>query len=113
MLGAGQASDCFSERLREHVLIEREIRDQSLQPSVLLFELPSASQLAHTQMGIFLLPRIECRFSHTLLPTDVSHRRTTLRLAERVDHLLLGELRPLHGVPPFPMAPSKWHLTLV
>lgn len=43
ILGAGRASDFFSERLREHVLVEGEIGHEPFEPGVLFFHLPQST----------------------------------------------------------------------
>src|SRR5205085_5450597 len=84
------------DRLREDMLIEREISHQALQAIVLVLELPKPAHLAHTQMRVLLLPDIERRLTHAELSADVRYRHATLDLAQRVRHLLLAEPRPLH-----------------
>ena len=85
ILGAGRASDFFSERLRQHVFIESNPRPIA---SASHSHLPAAAAVAAR-------PRLDRRisfsthrcFGHAQLPTDVSHRGTRLRLAECVDDL--------------------------
>ena len=87
----------FSERLAQHVLIEREIRDDLLQATILLFERPQLPQLTHPQVGEALLPDVECRVADAELPAYVRHRRPALGLAQGVGELRFTELRLLHG----------------
>src|SRR5215472_4207083 len=91
-----RASGVFSQRLRQHVLVEREIGDQALQPIVFVLELPQAAELTHAQ-----------------LPADVPDRGTALGLAQGVGHLLLGEFRALHRSRPFWVDRRRRHFTLV
>src|SRR5262252_10940071 len=94
-----RASGVFSQRLRQHVLVEREIGDQTLQSGVFVLELPQAAELAHAQMRVLLLPRIERGLADPQLPAHVADRRAAFGLAQRVRDLLLGESRALHEVP--------------
>src|SRR6266581_751895 len=93
----GSASDFFSERLGEHVLVEREVRHHALQPRVLVLELAQPAQLADAQVRVLLLPGVERGLTHAELPADVPGRRARLGLAQGVGDLLFGELRALHG----------------
>ena len=52
-LPTARASGVFSQRLRQHVLVEREIGDEPFEPMVFLLELPESSQLAHPQVAYF------------------------------------------------------------
>src|SRR5215467_4998240 len=108
-----RASGVFSQRLRQHVLVEREIGDEPFEPMVFLLELPESSQLAHPQVGILLLPRIERRLAHAQLPADVPDRGAALDLAQRVGHPLFGEFRALHRSPPSAVDRRSGNSTLV
>jgi hypothetical protein len=79
------------------VLVEREIGDEPLEPIVLVLELPEPTELAHSQVGVLLLPDLERRLTHAHLPTDIRYCGTALDPAERARNLLLAELQPLHG----------------
>src|SRR5215467_16359628 len=94
-----RASGVFSQRLRQHVLIEREIGDQALQPRVFVLQLTEPAELAHPQVRVLLLPCVKRRLAHAELPADVPDRGAALDLAQRVGDLLLGEFRALHRVP--------------
>src|SRR6516164_196958 len=96
-----RASGVFSQRLRQHVLVEREIGDQMLQSGVFVLELPQAAELAHAQMRVLLLPDVERGLADPQLPAHVADRAATLGLAQRVGDLLLGEFRALHRSRPF------------
>ena len=60
------------QRLRQHVLVETEIRHQALQPRVLFLDLPEAPELTDAQMRILLLPGIERRLVDAHLATDMA-----------------------------------------
>ena len=83
------------------MLVECEVRDQTLQPRVFVLELPQAAELAHAQVRVLLLPRIERGFTDAELPADVADRRPGLDLAEGVGDLLLGD-SSASSVPSFP-----------
>ncbi len=70
----------FSERLAQHVLVERQVRDHLLEARVFLLQRPHAPQLAHPQVGELLLPHVEGRLTRPELPADIGHGRPTLGL---------------------------------
>ena len=65
--------------------------DYALQPYVFVFELPQAAELAHAQVRVFLLPRVERGLADPQLPAHVADRGAALGLAQRVGNLLFGE----------------------
>ena len=97
--GGGSASAFFSERLGEHVLVERQVGDQLLQAPILVLDLPQPAQLADSQVGVLPFPEVERRLAEAPLPTDIRHGGPALGLAQGKGDLLLGELRALHGGP--------------
>src|SRR5215470_18056776 len=98
-LDSARASGVFLERLRQHVFVEREVGDQTLQSGVFVLELPQAAELAHAQMRVLLLPGVERRLAHAELPAHVADRSAALGVAQRVGDMLFGEFRALHRVP--------------
>jgi hypothetical protein len=82
-------------------LVDGEIGDELLEPSIFVLDLPQSSQLTDAQVGELLLPEVERRLANAELSTDIAGRRAALGLAQRVRDLLLGELRALHG--PLPL----------
>jgi hypothetical protein len=86
----------FSQRLAQHVLVQREVSDQLLQAPILVLHLPQPAQLADAEVGILLLPIEKGRLADAGLPADIRHRHAALRLPQRVRYLLLGKRRPLH-----------------
>ena len=102
-----RASDFFSEGLGQHVLVEREVGDQALQPGVFVLELPQAAELAHAQVRVLLLPRVERGLADAQLAADVTDRGAGLDLAEGIGDLLLGEFRALLRSRPFLSGPPK------
>lgn len=92
MLGGGRALDFFSQGLRQHVLVEREVGDEPFQPAVFFLQLPETSQLAHTQMRVLLLPGVERGVTHPELPAKVADGGAGVDLSDRVHDLFLREL---------------------
>src|SRR5215831_14768036 len=109
-LAGARASGVFSQRLRQHVFVEREVGDQTLQSGVFVLELPQAAELAHAQMRVLLLPGVERGLADPQLPAHVADRGAALGLAQRVGDLLFGELRALHRSPPVCGGPPKRQL---
>src|SRR5215470_17367120 len=108
-----RASGVCSQRLRQHVLVEREIGDQALQPIVFVLELPQAAELTHAQVRVLLLPGVEGGLTDPQLPAHVPDRGPALGLAQGVGHLRLGEFRALHRSRPFWVDRRRRHFTLV
>ena len=96
-----RALDFFSECLRQHVLVEREIGHQPLQSAVFFLQLPEPPQLAHAQVGVFLLPGVEGGITDPELSAEVADGGPAFGLTDGLDDLLLRESRPLHGSAPF------------
>jgi hypothetical protein len=68
----GRASDFFSQGLRQHVLIEREVGDEPLQSTVFLFHLSEPPQFTHALMGVLLFPGVEGLLGDPELATEVA-----------------------------------------
>jgi hypothetical protein len=62
----------FSQGLRQHVFVEREIGDEPFQPAVFFFQRPEPPQFAHPQMGVLLLPGVERGVTDHELPAEVA-----------------------------------------
>ena len=52
------ALDFFSKSLGQHVLIEREIRDQLFEPAILILHLPQPAELTDARVGVFRFPEV-------------------------------------------------------
>ena len=50
-----------SERLAQHVFVEREVRDQAREGNVVVLQLPEPSDLAHAEVRELLPPEVERR----------------------------------------------------
>ena len=86
------------------------------QARVFVLKLPEAAELAHAQVRVLLLPRVEPRLADPQLPAEVPDPRARLDLPQRIGDLLLGELRPgrfgftccrCRGIFAFELGPSK------
>jgi len=58
----------LSQHLLEDVLVERQIRHETLQARILLTHLPQLADLGYAQAAVLLLPEIEGRFGDAPLP---------------------------------------------
>jgi len=85
--GVAPASDSFSHDLAQDVLVEREIRQETLELAVLFAQLPQFAQLRRSQAPVLLLPHVEGRFADAELTADVGDCRAALRLPQRVGDL--------------------------
>ena len=74
-----RALDFFSQGLRQHVLVEREVGDEPFQSAVFFLQLPEAPQLAHAQVRVLLLPGVERGVTHPELPAEVADRGAGFR----------------------------------
>lgn len=83
-----RAPDSVSQRLGQHVLVERQLRHDLLEARVLVLELPQPAQLAGAEPRVLLL-----RLADPDLPADVGDGRAGLDRAQDVGDLFLGELR--------------------
>jgi hypothetical protein len=72
------------ERLREHLLVEREVDGEALQRGVLVLELPDPSHLVDTEVPVALLPDVERGLTDAELPTDIPGGRPRFCLAHGI-----------------------------
>src|SRR6059036_2133147 len=110
--GGGRASDCFSQRLRQHVLVEREVSDEPFQSTV-FFELPEPAQFTHAQVRVLLLPGLERGIIDSRLSAAVADRGAGFGLSDRVHDLIFRELGPLYRSAPFDENHRSRYRTLV
>ena len=73
------------------MLVEGEIGHQPFEPGVLLFHLPQPTPFAHTEVRVFLFPRVEGLLGDAELSTDIPDGGATLSLSDGIDDLLFGE----------------------
>ena len=86
VLDGVRASDFFSQGLREHLLVQREVGHQPFQSVVFFFYLPQAAEFAHAEVRVLLLPGVEGGVTHSELSAEVAERgAATRRLNQRPD----------------------------
>ena len=88
----------FSEHFVEHLLVERQICHQLLQPPVLVLELLELLDFARSHPAELLLPAIEGLLADPELPTDFRHRGAVLHLLQRQGDLLVRKSTLPHGL---------------
>jgi hypothetical protein len=86
-----RAVDFFSQGLRQHVLVEREIGDEPFQSTVFFFQLPEPAQFTPPQVGVLFLPGVEGGVTPPELPAEVADRGAGFCLSDRVHDLFLLE----------------------
>src|SRR5262249_35454713 len=111
--GGGRASDFFWQSLRQHVLMEREVRYRPRQPAVSFLQLPQAPEFTHPEVGVLFLPGIERLLGDPELPAQVTNGGTAFSLPDGIDDLFFRKLRPLHRSTPFVEDRRSRHLTPV
>lgn len=82
----------------EHLLVERELRDDLLKTAILLLELAQPLDLAGDHGTELLLPAIERRLRHAVLAADLGYARARLHRMQRPCDLLVRVLLPGHPV---------------
>lgn len=94
-----QASKLSLDDVLQHLLVERQIRDDLLQPRILLLELPQPLHLRRHQTRILLLPIEErCRAAPGF-PAELRDGRPVLRLLDDERLLRVREPRCFHAFP--------------
>src|SRR5690606_13440631 len=76
----GQASELSLDDVLQHLLVERQVRHDPLQPAVLLLELPQPLHLRRHQTAVLRLPIVVRRLADPRLAADLLHRRAFLAL---------------------------------
>lgn len=77
-----RASDFFSQGLRQHVLVAREICGQPFESDVLLFHLAKSVEFAEAQVGVLLSPRVGRLLGDAILPAEITDWGPTLGLPD-------------------------------
>src|SRR5580698_3121591 len=91
----------FSNHRLQHVFVEAEVGDQSLQPRILFAELLDLLRLAHVQTSVLRLPGVDRVLGHTVLASQILHRSPRLHLLQRSNDLRLAVLALAHPLSPF------------
>ena len=81
----------------QHLLVERQVRYDPLEPGVLVLKLAQPLHLRLHQASVLLAPDIERRLGNPRLAADLANRGALVDLTQDERHLRLTELRPLHG----------------
>ena len=102
-----RALDFFSQGLRQHVLVEREVGHEPFQPAVFFFHLPEPAQFAHAQVRVLLFPGVEGGVTDAELPAEVADGGASFGLADGIDDLLFGESSTASWVRSFRRGPPK------
>jgi len=110
--GGGRALDFFSQGLRRHVLVEREVGDEPFQATLFLLQLTEAPQFTHAEMGVLLFPGAEGGVTAPELPAEVADRGAASGLADRVHDLFFPAswVRSFREGPPKPPCYSSFNL---
>jgi hypothetical protein len=91
----------FSQRLRQPVLVEREVGDKPFQPASFLLP-PAGAGAARLRPGGRIFSSTRRKWRHSPRAAGRGHRPGCRRLlSNRVYDLFLRELRPLHRFAPF------------
>jgi hypothetical protein len=63
------------DQLLQRLVIQREIRDQPLEPAVLVLELPEPAEVTDLQAAVPRLPTVERLFADSMTPAEVAASR--------------------------------------
>jgi len=89
----------FLEHFVKHLLVEREIRHQALQPTILVLELLHLLDLARRHLAE-LLPAVERLLGDPELPADVCNGGSVIHLLQGQSDLLIRKSTLSHGLIP-------------
>jgi hypothetical protein len=84
----------FSDQLLQRLVIQREIRDQALQPAILVLELPQPPGLIDLEAAVLGFPPVERLLPDAVPTTEVGRLAARLRLFPDPDDLLFREPFP-------------------
>src|SRR5262249_21433736 len=82
----------------ERLVVQREVRDQMLEPAVFVLQLPKPPCLRDLQSAVLRFPPIESLLRNALLPADLLRRLSRLPFLQHSYDLFLGELFCAHAV---------------
>jgi len=85
-----EAVQLFSHDLRQHMVIEREIRHQAFQLGILITELPQFAQFTEAQPRILALLQVKRLLANADLPAHVHPGRATLCFPAEQPESVLG-----------------------
>src|ERR1700734_1569828 len=99
--GAARASQFFCQHVLQHRLVQRQLCDKALQPSILFLQLLALAHLIRFQPLVLPLPAIKGLLCDPHLADQLRHRYPHLRLFQHRHDLFHGKPFPLHGKSPF------------
>src|SRR5262249_20794354 len=79
---SSRGSPVSAEQVLEHHLVERKVRDELLEFSVFLLELPHLADVTDAELAELSLPDVERPRAHPELAPDLRRRRTCLQLTQ-------------------------------
>src|SRR5882724_8836527 len=91
---APRASGLFSDELLQGLVIQGEVRDQTLEPAILVLERAQPPGLVHLEPGVLGLPTVKRLLADGVAPAKIGALRPGLGLLQDPDDLLLGEPFP-------------------
>src|SRR2546427_4221943 len=90
----------FCQHHLQRVEVQRLLRHDVLQPSVLFLQLAQSPGLVHFQAPVLRLPVVERGVAEPHPAAEVFHRNSCLRLLQHPDDLLFTKAAPFHGASP-------------
>jgi hypothetical protein len=93
---SGQASELSADHVLQHFPVERQLRDDLLQPRILVRESLQPPHLVRQQPAVSLLPVEVSRLADPRLAADLGNRSAFLALLQDERLLRFRELRCLH-----------------
>lgn len=101
-----QALELSPNDILQHLAVQRQVRDDLLQPRILVLELLQLLHLRRQHARVFFLPVEIGRLTNSRLPADLRHRHTFVALFQNERLLCVRKLRCLHRLP-FLSQPGK------
>ena len=90
------ASEFFCECFRDNVGLDLRLDAELLEPTVLLLELLHPGHQRHVHAAVLTAPLVERRRTDPMLPAQVRHRRSGLRVLQHRQDLAVRKSRSLH-----------------
>src|SRR5690606_18182224 len=88
----------FSQHVPQRLKVQRLVRNNPLQPPILLLQLLQLPSIAHLHPPVLPTPPIKRLPAHTLPPADLLNPTTPLRFPKQADDLLLRKSTLPHHV---------------
>src|SRR6266446_1933305 len=90
----------FCQHHLQRIKVQRLLRHDLLQPSVLFLQLTQSPGLVHFQAPVLRLPVVERGVANPHPSAEVLHGNSSLRLFQHPDDLLFTKAAPFHGASP-------------